>query len=454
MHRFRYDGTGPARSFTARLPSSRIVSIGKSGGEGADGLGRPTFVEHAIAAVPLPYLGTSTIVALLAKGPGYLLARLIENGGDRNQTVAEIFGDALALPLGDRSAHGGGEASRHGYREFTGRGCLRARHRRKPDLRTQSARSARPAPPHARDPSAPGGGTPNPDPADVAVRDAGDDPHCRDHLDRRRRRLGVRHRRLFPVTIASTGDDPKFKAPRLVCGPGIADALRCMWHDEQGDLPLLPLLWGLLDHRRHGGGARDSGDSRIAHAAVAPSRSPSAGVRPTAAHARLRRPVRGRLLLPRPGRRLLPERQPAHGAPALVGSDPGRPGRLPSSRGLDRECRALLGPPRRLELRDRLPSMVLHAVTDPDAWRTPRRHRDGQLLVLPVPILSSRDERFARRLARGRGDRGPAVRLHWTGPVLDDPAVATYGRGHLSRAEAVSRVRAGRGCRTPGPRAG
>src|SRR5437879_12949247 len=99
MHRFRYDGTGPARSFRARLPSSRIVSIGKSGGEGADGPGRRSFVEHGIAAVPLPYLGTSTIVTLLATGPGYLLARLIENGGDWNQTVAEIFGDALALPL-------------------------------------------------------------------------------------------------------------------------------------------------------------------------------------------------------------------------------------------------------------------------------------------------------------------------------------------------------------------
>src|SRR2546428_13766206 len=81
MHRFRSDGTGPARSFRARLPSSRIVSIGKSGGEGADGLGRPTFVEHAIAAVPPPYLGTSPIVALLATGPGYLLARLFANAG-------------------------------------------------------------------------------------------------------------------------------------------------------------------------------------------------------------------------------------------------------------------------------------------------------------------------------------------------------------------------------------
>src|SRR3989442_1081253 len=50
------------------------------------------------AAAPLPYLVTSTIVALLATGPGYFLARLIENGGEWNQTVAEIFGDALALP--------------------------------------------------------------------------------------------------------------------------------------------------------------------------------------------------------------------------------------------------------------------------------------------------------------------------------------------------------------------
>src|SRR2546430_15956150 len=98
MHRFRYDGTGPAGSLRARLPSSRIVSIGKSGGEGADGLGRPTFVEHGIAAVPLPYLGTSTIVTLLATGPGYLLARLIENGGGWDPTAAGNFGDALAPP--------------------------------------------------------------------------------------------------------------------------------------------------------------------------------------------------------------------------------------------------------------------------------------------------------------------------------------------------------------------
>ena len=81
------------------MPSSRIVSIGKSGGEGAIGLERPTFVERAIAAIPLPYLVTCTIVALLVTGPGYFLARLIETGGDWNQTVAAIFGEAFALPL-------------------------------------------------------------------------------------------------------------------------------------------------------------------------------------------------------------------------------------------------------------------------------------------------------------------------------------------------------------------
>ena len=81
------------------MPSSRIVSIGKSGGEGAIGLERPTFVERVIAAIPLPYLVTCTIVALLVTGPGYFLARLIETGGDWNQTVAAIFGEAFALPL-------------------------------------------------------------------------------------------------------------------------------------------------------------------------------------------------------------------------------------------------------------------------------------------------------------------------------------------------------------------
>src|SRR2546427_8927133 len=99
MHRFRYDGTRPARSYTPGLPSSRIVSIGRSGGEGAVGLERPTVVELAIAAVPLPYLVTSTIVALLATGPGYFLARLIENGGGLEQNPAGIFRAARALPL-------------------------------------------------------------------------------------------------------------------------------------------------------------------------------------------------------------------------------------------------------------------------------------------------------------------------------------------------------------------
>src|SRR5207247_11419469 len=94
-HRFRYDGTRPARSYTPGLPSSRIVSIGKSGGEGAVDLERPTFVEHAIAAVPLPYLVTSTIVALLATGPGYFLARLIENGAEWAQTHAAVLVAAL-----------------------------------------------------------------------------------------------------------------------------------------------------------------------------------------------------------------------------------------------------------------------------------------------------------------------------------------------------------------------
>src|SRR5207244_8838179 len=95
----RYDGARPARSYTPELPSSRIVSIGKSGGEGGLGLDRPTVVERAIAAIPLPYPVTCIILAVLATGPGYFLAHLIESGGDWNQTVAAVFGGAFALPL-------------------------------------------------------------------------------------------------------------------------------------------------------------------------------------------------------------------------------------------------------------------------------------------------------------------------------------------------------------------
>src|SRR5256885_4909433 len=99
MHGFRYDGTRPARSYTPELQSSRIVSIGKSGGEGRQGLDRPTVVERAIATIPLPYLVTCTVLALLTTGQGYFLAHLIESGGDWNHTVGAVFGGALALPL-------------------------------------------------------------------------------------------------------------------------------------------------------------------------------------------------------------------------------------------------------------------------------------------------------------------------------------------------------------------
>src|SRR5256885_11073559 len=99
MHGFRYDGTRPARSYTPELPSSRIVSIGKSGGEGRQGLDRPTVVERAIATIPLPYLVTCTVLALLTTGPGYFLAHLIESGGGWNHTVRGVLGGGLGLPL-------------------------------------------------------------------------------------------------------------------------------------------------------------------------------------------------------------------------------------------------------------------------------------------------------------------------------------------------------------------
>src|SRR2546426_1240467 len=99
MHRSRSDGTRPARSYTPELPSSRIVSIGKSGGEGRQGLDRPTVVERAIATIPLPYLVTCTVLALLTTGPGYFLAHLIESGGDLDHTGGAVFRRPVELPL-------------------------------------------------------------------------------------------------------------------------------------------------------------------------------------------------------------------------------------------------------------------------------------------------------------------------------------------------------------------
>src|SRR5437773_1120919 len=90
-HRSRYDRRRPERSYTPKSPSSRIVSIGKSGGEGELGLDRPTVVERAIATIPLPYPVTCIILALLATGPGFFLAHLIESGGNWNQTVTDIL---------------------------------------------------------------------------------------------------------------------------------------------------------------------------------------------------------------------------------------------------------------------------------------------------------------------------------------------------------------------------
>jgi len=53
------------------LPSSRIVSVGKSGGEEAVGLERPTFVERVIAAIAL----TGVVAVLGRAAVDYFLLR-------------------------------------------------------------------------------------------------------------------------------------------------------------------------------------------------------------------------------------------------------------------------------------------------------------------------------------------------------------------------------------------
>src|SRR5437879_4121630 len=153
-----------------------------------------------------------------------------------------------------------------------------------------------------------------------------------------------------------------------------------MWYDEQRHLSLLSVLRGRVDHDWRGSrGPRDRA-ARAARAAGSRSaREPHpADVHAPAADAGLRGPVRGRVLLARPGNRVLPQRQPAHGTPALVGPGRGGPRRVPSPGGRDRQRRALLGTPWRRELRNHLPPLVLPALADTDAPGAPSPPRGGR----------------------------------------------------------------------------
>src|SRR5439155_566878 len=102
-----------------------------------------------------------------------------------------------------------------------------------------------------------------------------------------------------------------------------------------------------------------------------------AGVCPPTAHAGLRRPVRGRIPLPRPRHRLLSEREPAHGTAPVVGTDPRGARGIPSPGGRHHELGPLLGSRRRRELPRRVPPLVLHPFARPDPRRAARRGRRG-----------------------------------------------------------------------------
>lgn len=63
----------------------------------AQGPGCPTFVERAIAAVPLPYVVTSLLLAAAAQGPGLFLANLVD-AGDLNAAIQATFPGLVTEP--------------------------------------------------------------------------------------------------------------------------------------------------------------------------------------------------------------------------------------------------------------------------------------------------------------------------------------------------------------------
>src|SRR5439155_746837 len=98
---------------------------------------------------------------------------------------------------------------------------------------------------------------------------------------------------------------PKVQSPEFgIWGPGSFDALRRVRHDEQGDVAVLPVLWRLANLHDPGGFGRVRGAVPFRKPGIPTDRAArdpgEAGVCPPTAHAGLRRPVRGRIPLPRP----------------------------------------------------------------------------------------------------------------------------------------------------------
>jgi hypothetical protein len=67
-------------SIAAAPVQSATNAAAPKGSQGIEGPERPTFVERAIAAVPLPYPVTCLILAALAESLGFLLANLVDTG--------------------------------------------------------------------------------------------------------------------------------------------------------------------------------------------------------------------------------------------------------------------------------------------------------------------------------------------------------------------------------------
>jgi hypothetical protein len=69
-----------------------------STGKGDATLLGPTLVERVLAAIPLPYVVTCPLLALVVGGPGYLVARFLDTR-DWSDALATAYGPLLPLPL-------------------------------------------------------------------------------------------------------------------------------------------------------------------------------------------------------------------------------------------------------------------------------------------------------------------------------------------------------------------
>src|SRR6266699_1445832 len=239
-----------------------------------------------------------------------------------------------------------------------------------------------------------------------------------------------------PTGIKKAKPTPSIDGPRWIDGPAVPP----MRHEQPRRIAFLPVLRRNA-LRPDGGRAAARRHRADLHALLADPPDPSAGH--AGARSRFRRPPRGRVLPPRPRRRLLSESEPPDRSPTVVGPNRRGAAPVPASGGSHLERGRLLGPHRRDELRRCGVAVVPPPHEDPHTRGGARGERRDRVSGPALPLLPTRAQRVPTCVVRGGRAGYPPVRLHRARAALDEHE--TPPRVRCRAAFAAIAFKAGRG---------